>query len=105
MDSLAVALQQLFQAQTSTRKHHSLIACAELLQVLLPERSGDKPQLPSHSSLKGTAKKYTLDACLDGSVSQVSLSRATWLSPTAISVTITARVDSVGDRVLPAGIC
>ena len=42
-----------------------------LLQVLVPERVGDKPQLPSHASLKGTAKKYTLDACLDGNVSQV----------------------------------
>ena len=45
------------------------------LQVLVPERVGDKLQLPSHASLKGTAKKYTLDACLDGSVSQVCLCR------------------------------
>lgn len=43
-----------------------------VLQVLMPERAGEKPQLPSHASLKGTAKKYTLDACLDGTVSQVS---------------------------------
>lgn len=44
-----------------------------MLQVLMPERAGEKPQLPSHASLKGNARKYTLDACLDGSVSQVSL--------------------------------
>lgn len=39
----------------------------------MPERLGDKPQLPSHSSVKAIAKKFTLDACLDGSVSQVRL--------------------------------
>lgn len=44
-----------------------------MLQVLVPERAGEKPQLPSHTSLKGNAKKYTLDACLDGTVSQVRL--------------------------------
>ncbi|DBA74159.1 hypothetical protein WJX77_004162 [Trebouxia sp. C0004] len=52
------------------------VACSptqEHIQVLVPERVGDKPQLPSHASLKGTAKKYTLDACLDGSVSQESV--------------------------------
>lgn len=48
-----------------------------VLQVLVPERAGDKPQLPSHASLKGTAKKYTLDACLDGTVSQVKPAKTT----------------------------
>lgn len=43
-----------------------------VLQVLVPARPGEKPQLPSQASLKGTAKKYTLDACLDGTVSQVT---------------------------------
>ena len=47
-----------------------------MLQVLVPERAGEKPQLPSHASLKGNAKKYTLDACLDGTVSQVRLAGA-----------------------------
>ncbi|KAA6418342.1 MAG: kinesin KIF12, partial [Trebouxia sp. A1-2] len=57
-------------------KEELAVACSpsqEHVQVLVPERLGDKPQLPSHASLKGTAKKYTLDACLDGSVSQESV--------------------------------
>ena len=43
------------------------------LQVLVPERHGEKPQLPSHANVKAIAKKFALDACLDGTVTQVSL--------------------------------
>ena len=37
----------------------------------MPERHGEKPQLPSHANVKAIAKKFALDACLDGTVTQV----------------------------------
>ena len=46
-------------------------ACQYLLQVVLPERLGEKPQLPTHVE-KATAKAFAFDACVDGRASQVS---------------------------------
>ena len=82
-EELAVACsssQEHVQASISSISDNLVLSPQEvdfhqytILQVLVPERLGDKPQLPSHSGVKAVAKKFTLDACLDGSVSQARL--------------------------------
>ena len=51
--------------------HLGISSCQYLLQVVLPERLGEKPQLPTHVQ-KATAKAFAFDACVDGRASQVS---------------------------------
>ena len=51
--------------------HLGISACQPLLQVVLPERLSEKPQLPTHVE-KATAKAFAFDACVDGRASQVS---------------------------------
>ena len=51
--------------------HLGISAYQYLLQVELPERLGEKPQLPTQAE-KATAKAFAFDACVDGRASQVS---------------------------------